>query len=117
LLEAFHEVKDARGLTYGELAEKTRQLDGKGITSSYITSLANGYVPPSMRAMELIARACGVQPDYFAEYRLAARRRRALNELGDRTTRPVGEALCGLKDARGLTYPQSASRRAARNAL
>jgi transcriptional regulator with XRE-family HTH domain len=37
--------------------------------------LANGHDKPSMRAMQLIARACGVEPDYFAEYRLAAARR------------------------------------------
>jgi hypothetical protein len=33
--------------------------------------LANGHDKPSMRAMDLIARACSISPDYFAEYRLA----------------------------------------------
>jgi hypothetical protein len=39
--------------------------------------LANGHDKPSMRAMELIARACKVPPGYFAEYRLAV----AMREL------------------------------------
>ena len=39
--------------------------------------LANGHDKPSMRAMELIARACEVRPGYFAEWRLAA----AMREL------------------------------------
>jgi transcriptional regulator with XRE-family HTH domain len=68
---------DERSLTYRGLAEATRKLDGKGITHAHINMLANGHDKPSMRAMELIAAACGVDPDYFAEYRLAA----AMREL------------------------------------
>jgi transcriptional regulator with XRE-family HTH domain len=68
---------DARSLTYRGLAEATRKLDGKGITHAHINMLANGHDKPSMRAMELIAAACDVDPDYFAEYRLAA----AMREL------------------------------------
>lgn len=63
---------DERSLTYRGLAEATRKLDGKGITHAHINMLANGHDKPSMRAMELIAAACGIEPDYFAEYRLAA---------------------------------------------
>ncbi len=68
---------DQRGLTYRGLAEATRQVDGKGMTHAHINMLANGHDRPSMRAMELIAHACGVESDYFAEYRLAA----AMREL------------------------------------
>lgn len=68
---------EARSLTYRGLAEATRRLDGKGITHAHINMLANGHDKPSMRSMELIAAACGVEPDYFAEYRLAA----AMREL------------------------------------
>jgi transcriptional regulator with XRE-family HTH domain len=59
------------GLTYRELAQCTRELDGRGMTHAHINMLANGHDRPSTRAMELIAEACGVDPDYFAEYRLA----------------------------------------------
>jgi transcriptional regulator with XRE-family HTH domain len=66
-----------RALTYRGLAESTRRIDGKGITHAHINMLANGHDKPSMRAMELIAAACDVEPGYFAEYRLAA----AMREL------------------------------------
>jgi transcriptional regulator with XRE-family HTH domain len=75
--EALRILMDARSLTYRGLAEATRQLDGKGITHAHINMLANGHDKPSMRAMELIAAACEIEPDYFAEYRLAA----AMREL------------------------------------
>jgi transcriptional regulator with XRE-family HTH domain len=65
------------GLTYRGLAEATRQLDGRGMTHAHINMLANGHDRPSLRAMELIAQACDVEPAYFAEHRLAA----AMREL------------------------------------
>jgi transcriptional regulator with XRE-family HTH domain len=70
--EALRALMSARSLTYRGLAEATRELDGRGITHAHINMLANGHDKPSMRAMELIARACSVEPEYFAEYRLAA---------------------------------------------
>jgi transcriptional regulator with XRE-family HTH domain len=75
--EALRALMDERSLTYRGLAEATRGLDGRGITHAHINMLANGHDKPSMRAMDLIAQACGVDPDYFAEYRLAA----AMREL------------------------------------
>ena len=75
--DALRELMDARSLTYRALAEATREIDGRGITHAHINMLANGHDKPSMRAMELIAWVCGVEPDYFAEYRLAT----AMREL------------------------------------
>jgi transcriptional regulator with XRE-family HTH domain len=75
--EALRALMDARGLTYRGLAEATRELDGKGITHAHINMIANGHDKPSIRAMELIAGACHVEPDYFAEHRLAV----AMREL------------------------------------
>jgi transcriptional regulator with XRE-family HTH domain len=69
--EALRGLMDARGLSYRDLASATRELDGRGMTHAHINMLANGHDRPSVRAMDLIARACGVEPDYFAEYRLA----------------------------------------------
>lgn len=60
-----------RGLTYRGLAEAIGELDDRGMTHAHINMLANGHDRPSVRAMELIAKACGVDPTYFAEYRLA----------------------------------------------
>jgi transcriptional regulator with XRE-family HTH domain len=68
--DALRELMNDRGLTYRELAQRTRRLDGKGMTHAHINMLANGHDRPSTRAMELIAEACGVEPGYFAEYRL-----------------------------------------------
>jgi transcriptional regulator with XRE-family HTH domain len=64
-------------MTYRRLAEITRELDGRGMTHAHVNMLANGHDRPSMRAMQLIAHACEVEPEYFAEYRLAA----AMREL------------------------------------
>ena len=75
--DALRQLMEERGLSYRSLAGATRELDGKGVTHAHINMLANGHDKPSMRAMELIADACGVGPDYFAEYRLAA----AMREL------------------------------------
>jgi transcriptional regulator with XRE-family HTH domain len=69
--DALRALMKQRGLSYRGLAEATRQIDGKGMTHAHINMLANGHDRPSMRAMELIAQACGVHPGHFAEYRLA----------------------------------------------
>ena len=69
--DALRALMKQRGLSYRGLAEATREVDGKGMTHAHINMLANGHDRPSMRAMELIAHACGVRPAHFAEYRLA----------------------------------------------
>jgi len=74
---ALRAVMHAQGLTYRALAERIGQIDDKGLTHAHINMLANGHDKPSLRAMELIAQACGVAPEYFAEYRLAV----AMREL------------------------------------
>jgi transcriptional regulator with XRE-family HTH domain len=79
------------GLSYRELAQRTRNIDSRGLTHAHINMLVNGHDKPSMRAMELIARACGVGPEYFAEYRLAA----AMREL-DPTEVGLEQALKNL---------------------
>jgi transcriptional regulator with XRE-family HTH domain len=89
--DALRALMSSRGLTYRGLAETTRDLDGKGITHAHINMLANGHDKPSMRAMELIARACGVEPAHFAEYRLAA----AMRDL-DPTEVGLEQALANL---------------------
>jgi transcriptional regulator with XRE-family HTH domain len=91
---ALRALMDTRGMTYRELAEETRLIDGRGMTHAYINMLVKGHDKPSVRAMQLIAQACGVPPDYFAEYRLNAAMReldpaevgleRALENLNDR---------------------------------
>jgi transcriptional regulator with XRE-family HTH domain len=69
--DALRTLMDERELSYRGLAEKIRRIDGRGITHAHLNMLANGHDKPSMRAMELIARACSISPEHFAEYRLA----------------------------------------------
>jgi transcriptional regulator with XRE-family HTH domain len=110
--EALRALMQDRGLSYRRLAEAIRQLDGSGISHAHINMLANGHDKPSMRAMELIARACGVEPEYFAEYRLG----RAMREL-DPTEVGLEQALNNLnarlgarRRAGGKTRPAPAPR-------
>jgi transcriptional regulator with XRE-family HTH domain len=65
-------MMQAHGMTFRALAQATREYDGRGLTHAHINMLVNGRDKPSRRAMELIAHACQVEPEYFAEYRLAA---------------------------------------------
>ena len=101
------ELMRARGLSYRALADAIRELDGKGITHAHINMLANGHDKPSMRAMELIAEACGVDPAYFAEYRLAlAMRELDPNEVG------LEQALANLNARLGARRRGGAKARA-----
>ena len=97
-----------RGLSYRALAEATRQLDGKGITHAHINMLAKGHDRPSMRAMELLAQACRVEPGYFAEYRLAA----AMREL-DPAQVGLDQALANLNVRLGAQRKGAAKKRPA----
>jgi transcriptional regulator with XRE-family HTH domain len=106
--EALRALMDARGLTYRGLAEEIRGLDGKGITHAHLNMLANGHDKPSMRVMELIARACAIPPDYFAEYRLAV----AMREL-DPSVVGLEQALENLNARLAARRRTNARRRAA----
>jgi transcriptional regulator with XRE-family HTH domain len=75
--DALRTLMNGRGLSYRGLAEAIGRIDRQGITHAHLNMLANGHDKPSMRAMELVARACDVSPQYFAEYRLAV----AMREL------------------------------------
>ncbi len=75
--KALRTLMEGRGLSYRGLADAIRGIDERGLTHAHLNMLANGHDKPSLRAMELIAEACGVAPEYFAEYRLAV----AMREL------------------------------------
>jgi transcriptional regulator with XRE-family HTH domain len=107
--DALRALMDARGLTYRELAEATRAIDGRGMTHAHINMLANDHDKPSMRAMELIAQACDVEPEYFAEYRLAA----AMREL-DPTEVGLEQALANLNDRLGARRKRGVQARTVR---
>jgi transcriptional regulator with XRE-family HTH domain len=112
--EALRALMDARGLTYRGLAQAIREIDERGLTHAHINMLANGHDKPSLRAMELIAAACEVKPEYFAEYRLAL----AMREL-DPSQVGLEQALANLNARTGArrrraTKPRQAPARRAR---
>jgi transcriptional regulator with XRE-family HTH domain len=109
--DALRALMTERGLSYRGLAEATRELDGRGMTHAHINMLANGHDKPSMRAMELVAQACDVQPDYFAEYRLAAAMR-ALDpaEVGLEQALENLNARLGARSAGARGRPRQALR-------
>lgn len=108
--EALRNLMEDRGLSYRALSKATEDVDGKGLTHAHLNMLANGHDKPSLRAMELIAAATRIVPDYFAEYRLAKAVRdldpeivgfeQALRNLNQR----LGERRVG---AAGKPKPQS----------
>lgn len=85
------EILREREMSQRQLARLTAQ-NGWGSPAT-IARLVDGTLPPTMRAMEEIARALHVRPQRFAEYRLAKARRgldpgavgirRALRNLGE----------------------------------
>lgn len=106
--DALRALMDKRRLTYRGLADATRKVDGRGLTHAHINMLANGHDRPSRRAMELVAEACAVPPDYFAEYRLAT----AMREL-DPTEVGLEQALANLNDRLGARRRSGPRARAA----
>jgi transcriptional regulator with XRE-family HTH domain len=106
--EALRALMDARGLTYRGLAQAIREIDDKGLTHAHINMLANGHDKPSLRAMELIAQACEVEPEYFAEYRLAL----AMREL-DPSQVGLEQALENLNARMGARRRRAAKPRPA----
>jgi transcriptional regulator with XRE-family HTH domain len=106
--ESLRLLMEKRGFSYRGLARETRELDGKGMTHAHINMLAKSHDRPSMRAMELIAQACGVSPDYFAEYRLAqAMRELDPNEVGlERALENLNARLAGRRRGAARRQPR-----------
>jgi transcriptional regulator with XRE-family HTH domain len=77
LTETLPALMRAQGVSYRALAAQTQLLDrkGNGLSHSHLVNLAAGRELPSRRALELLASAFELSPDYFAEYRLAELRR------------------------------------------
>jgi transcriptional regulator with XRE-family HTH domain len=102
-----------RGLTYRGLSDAIGALDERGMTHAHINMLANGHDRPSVRAMELIAKACGADPQYFAEYRLAiAMRELDPEQVGLERALQNLNARLGSRRGSGAKAPQARARRA-----
>ena len=90
-------LRKERKLSLEALAYATRDADPErqGVSFGGVGHLERGAHQPQLRTMELIAAALGVEPELFAEYRLAMARQ-ALDE------RQVGldRALANLRALR-----------------
>ena len=61
---AFKDLKEKLNLSLGQISIKTR------ISKSFLSDIINNKVlPPKDKFIEKIARALGVEPEYFFEYR------------------------------------------------
>lgn len=62
---AFKDLKEKLNLSLGQISIKT------GLSKSFLSFIMNNKVlPPKDKFIEKIARALGVEPEYFFEYRL-----------------------------------------------
>ena len=77
-----------RGLTYRSLAEET------GLSAGYLNHLVHGNRPvPSDDVLRTLARALGVEPEHFREYRIRVitDRLEELPDLVDRLYRRLAD--------------------------
>jgi transcriptional regulator with XRE-family HTH domain len=80
-------LMDDTGTTYRGLADKT------GLSAGYLNHLVHGNRPvPSNDVMQTLARALGVDPEHFREYRLRVitDRLEAMPEMIDRLYKRLG---------------------------
>ncbi|MBA7561612.1 hypothetical protein ES708_03251 [subsurface metagenome] len=62
---AFKDLKEKLNLSLGQISIKT------GLSKSFLSDIMNNKVlPPKDKFIEKIARALGVEPEYFFKYRL-----------------------------------------------
>jgi transcriptional regulator with XRE-family HTH domain len=132
--EAVRALLAERGLTFRALGARTGDVDPerRGLSHSYIATLG-AHERPTMRAIEIVARALDLEPTFFAEYRLGMVRRlfdeahqglpgalqnvEALRELVDAQlpAPPAGRLADMLAPAlHGPQRPRAARRQAAR---
>jgi transcriptional regulator with XRE-family HTH domain len=85
--ESVHALMAENGTTYRSLAERT------GLSAGYLNHLVHGNRPvPSSEVMTSLAKALGVEPDHFREFRVRAitERLETRPDLVDRLYRRLG---------------------------
>ena len=86
--ETIERLMAERGVTYRALADKTK------LSAGYLNHLVHGNRPvPSDDVIRILAKALGVEPEHFREYRLRVitDRLEEMPELIDRLYRRLGE--------------------------
>ncbi|MEA2016392.1 MAG: helix-turn-helix transcriptional regulator [Actinomycetota bacterium] len=82
---AFRDLKNKQNLSLGQISIRT------GLSKSFLSDIMNNKVlPPKDEFIEKIARAFGVDPDYFFEYRL-----RRLNDFISKNRDFLGYCIKG----------------------
>jgi transcriptional regulator with XRE-family HTH domain len=101
--EAVRALLNERGLTFRALARRTSELDseGKGLSHSHLAMLGT-HDRPTLRAIEVVARALELEPTFFAEYRLGMVRR-----LFDEDQQGLPGALQNVEALRELVDAQA----------
>lgn len=66
---ALRDLMAETGLSYRALARATGRFRDPPYSITFIGQLLNGQSSPSPEGMEILARAAGVSPTYFAAYR------------------------------------------------
>ena len=82
------QLMNETGLTYRALADKTK------LSAGYLNHLVHGNRPvPSNDVVKTLARALGVEPEHFREYRIRVitERLEKMPEMIDRLYRRLGE--------------------------
>jgi transcriptional regulator with XRE-family HTH domain len=69
---ALRRLFDDHNATLRGIAARTQEIDeaGRGINYTYISGLMSGREKPSPRALELLAGAFDLDPEFFIEYRM-----------------------------------------------
>src|SRR6476646_4110033 len=106
-------LMDETGVTYRALADKTK------LSAGYLNHLVHGNRPvPSDDVMRTLAKALGVEPEHFREYRLRVitERLEAMPDLIDRLYKRLRKEFGGAfsQESRATTAepaPQSLSAR------
>ena len=86
--ETVQRLMDEQGVTYRQLASRT------GLSAGYLNHLVHGNRPvPSDKVVRQLARALGVEPEHFREYRLRVitRKLEAMPDMIDRLYKRLGE--------------------------
>lgn len=101
--EAFADLRARVGISLRQLARLSQQADpaGKGLSAGHLARLEKGGERPSTAAIALLAELLGVDPEYFAEYRLS----RARDRLDDRGPGGLQAALRELADIEAALGP------------
>ena len=85
--ETVQSLMDEQGVTYRQLATRT------GLSAGYLNHLVHGNRPvPSDDVMRTLAKALGVEPEHFREYRVRVitERLEAMPDLIDRLYKRLG---------------------------